>query len=1251
MTCSPTFRNTSIRCIAMGVLAAALVLPGSPTWAHDESPEVLEAILHGLEDAGDITEVQHLVIDTLYFELGQEEALHQWLNFQQAAGLITIETHGYIVALLHLEHVEPAQAMVEASYTGNGNVTLLGHVDPQPPNPYWSDNSSTGQLYNGVWGYVAGSREYALQTNSGGLHILDVTDPATAYRVQFISMPGGQVWRDADVHEDLPSGKTYAYIGAQSGGNLWVVDLSALSGGAPHGVDSDPIPPAAIADRGRTNYGHTVSVNDGLLFMNSANSSSTLGCQIFDLDQDPFDPPLIASWSGSQNDCHDSFARTNVPGSGSKDLLYSADGYSRSYRILDITSVRTGGSPTLVGQTATVSGIYGHSGWLTEDSRYYYAFDEFNVHDIAVYDVSDPASPTLVNTFQYSGDGTDNARVHNCQVRGSYLLAGYYEAGFRVFDISNPANAVEVGKWETWRDPDGDDIFDEVVAGNFDGAWNLYAFLPSGNVLVSDMKSGTYIFRVDPVAVPASPGSLQATAGDAEVDLTWSAVAGATGYSVGRSTASGGPYTSIATQVVGTSFTDTGLTNGTAYYYVASATNAGGESGGSNEVSATPFVQPGCDVEVDFDAGGAAGWTNSGASSCSTGTFVVATPTQQSDGVITQVGGDHTTGTGNAYFSATNTSVGNADVDGGVCIVESPVYPVATDSDISIWYFHGQRDPGDDAGDFFLLEISTDGGSNYSPLVSIGDVVSAAAWTEATTSVTAGDNVVFRVQVADGSATGDIVEAGVDDLAICSNAPPCVTDPDCDDGLYCNGAETCDAGSCQAGTPVACDDGVACTTDFCDEAADACDATPDDGACDNGAFCDGAETCDAVNDCQAGTPVACDDGVGCTVDFCNEAADACDATPDNGVCGNGVFCDGAEVCDPVLGCQIGGDPCPGELCDEGGGVCVQCFVDGDCDDGLFCNGAETCAGGACQAGSDPCPGQSCDEAGDQCIAAPQAQLEWGTAVVGGSAVTVSLAQAYFSPVVVTSVQYANNTTPVVTRISSVTPTSFDVRLQNPSGGAVAAESVSYLVVEEGTWTVGGVAIEAQTTTSTVTDENSSWVGEAQGYGQAYTSPVVLGQVMSTNDPAWSVFWNQGSSRTNPPSASALRTGKEVAEDPSTTRADETVGFVVIEAGHGTIGGVEYESALGVDLVRGITNAPPYTYTFSSAFAAAPAVAVVTMAGMDGGNGGWAYTYGASPATASTLDLAIDEDQVNDSERNHTPEQVGYVVFQAAGVYP
>lgn len=93
------------------------------------------------------------------------------------------------------------------------------------------------------------------------------------------------------------------------------------------------------------------------------------------------------------------------------------------------------------------------------------------------------------------------------------------------------------------------------------------------------------------VTVPAAPTGLKATAGNVQVSLTWNASAGATSYNVHRSTTSGGPYTVVSSSAV-TNYTDTGLTNGTTYYYAVSASNSAGESANSSEVSAIPNAPP-----------------------------------------------------------------------------------------------------------------------------------------------------------------------------------------------------------------------------------------------------------------------------------------------------------------------------------------------------------------------------------------------------------------------------------------------------------------------------------------------------------------------------------------------------------------------------------------------------------------------------------------------------------------------------------
>ena len=87
---------------------------------------------------------------------------------------------------------------------------------------------------------------------------------------------------------------------------------------------------------------------------------------------------------------------------------------------------------------------------------------------------------------------------------------------------------------------------------------------------------------------PKAPINLIAVAGDSQVTLSWTAVDGATSYNVKRSTTAGGTYTTIASNVTGTSYVDTSVTNGTTYYYVVTAVNADGESSNSNEASATP---------------------------------------------------------------------------------------------------------------------------------------------------------------------------------------------------------------------------------------------------------------------------------------------------------------------------------------------------------------------------------------------------------------------------------------------------------------------------------------------------------------------------------------------------------------------------------------------------------------------------------------------------------------------------------------
>ena len=155
----------------------------------------------------------------------------------------------------------------------------------------------------------------------------------------------------------------------------------------------------------------------------------------------------------------------------------------------------------------------------------------------------------------------------------------------------------------------------------------------------------------------------------------------------------------------------------------------------------------------------------------------------------------------------------------------------------------------------------------------------------------------------------------------------CIADDECDDGLFCNGAETCDLDSnvCTAGEAPDCDDGIDCTADTCDEVTRSCEHTSNHDVCDNGAFCDGEEFCFELIGCFSINRPRCDDGVHCTEDRCDPGLDACVHEPVDSLCDNGLFCDGVESCDATVGCSSPGSPCPsGEWCAESLRACGTC---------------------------------------------------------------------------------------------------------------------------------------------------------------------------------------------------------------------------------------------------------------------------------------------------------------------------------------
>ena len=295
---------------------------------------------------------------------------------------------------------------------------------------------------------------------------------------------------------------------------------------------------------------------------------------------------------------------------------------------------------------------------------------------------------------------------------------------------------------------------------------------------------------------------------------------------------------------------------------------------------------------------------------------------------------------------------------------------------------------------------------------------------------------------------------------------------------------------------------------------------------------------------------------------------------------------------------------------------------------------------------------------------PQLQL-WKGLAYTNQWMTVQLGYEYGDEmVVVCSPNYDLSAPgPAIARVRNARGSSFEVGLGRPWYGTFGGEDFSAnvycMVVRQGVYTAAedGVKMEAVKLPGfTLTDHAGSWSGQRHFYQNAYTRPVVVGQVVSPDtgiapsycpgllcERDWSVFWSRGTAVTNPPSSTALYVGRHTGEDPN-GRVTETLVYVVIESGTGTtIEGWKYVAALGADTVRGMQNRPPFTYSLSGLTSAS--AAIVSQAGMDGADGGWAVLYGPNAVSATRLRLAIDEDWYLYSERNHTTEQVSYIVFE------
>ncbi len=266
-------------------------------------------------------------------------------------------------------------------------------------------------------------------------------------------------------------------------------------------------------------------------------------------------------------------------------LAWNASSGATSYHVKRATV--SGGPYTQLAATATAA--YTDSA-VTNGTKYFYVISALNSAGESANSAEVSATPTAPQTAPPTPTNPQ-ATAGNTQVS----LAWSTSTGATSYNVKR--STVSGGPYTKVASPTSTSYVDTGLTNGTKYSYVVSAVDTAGESANSAEVSAT---PTAPQSAPSTPTNVRATGGNAQVALTWSASAGATSYNVKRSTVSGGPYTKVASPT-STSYTDTGLANGTKYFYVVSAVNSAGESPNSAEVSATPSAPGNPDVTITID--------------------------------------------------------------------------------------------------------------------------------------------------------------------------------------------------------------------------------------------------------------------------------------------------------------------------------------------------------------------------------------------------------------------------------------------------------------------------------------------------------------------------------------------------------------------------------------------------------------------------------------------------------------------------
>ncbi|HET9066638.1 MAG TPA: choice-of-anchor B family protein [Gemmatimonadales bacterium] len=364
-----------------------------------------------------------------------------------------------------------------------GNVDLVSFL------PVSALGGVRGMRLNDLWGWTDSTTggEYVIIGRSDGTSFVDMTDAAHPRYLGDLPMTKGShaaVWRDMKVYRD------HVYITADGAGQhgVQVFDLDHLRGiRTPQTFTEDYIYTGIASAHNmvineETGFGYVVGASGG---------GTTCGGGLHMLDlHTPDHPTFVGCFSdgvtGRRKTGYSHDAQCLVYRGPDADYQGHEICLAANETAISFADVTDKANPKSIATASYPNVAYAHQGWLSEDQRFFFSNDEIDEANgsephtrTLVWDLSDLDDPVLVKEYFATTTETD----HNLYVRGRYMYQSNTGAGFRVIDVGDPTNPVEVGYFDTDR------------PGSGGGTWSNYPYFRSGVVPVTAGFAGIFFVR------------------------------------------------------------------------------------------------------------------------------------------------------------------------------------------------------------------------------------------------------------------------------------------------------------------------------------------------------------------------------------------------------------------------------------------------------------------------------------------------------------------------------------------------------------------------------------------------------------------------------------------------------------------------------------------------------------------------------------------------------------------------------------